>query len=86
MSIWLSCFMKNILIVQELIKDMGTGLMVTELIGHGVNTVTGDYSRGAAGFWVENGVMPEPCRGGINDHHPTRLCREERDYVAPTGL
>lgn len=42
---------------QQLIKDMGTGLLVTELIGHGVNTVTGDYSRGASGFWVENGEI-----------------------------
>ncbi len=37
-------------------KRMGTGLLVTELLGQGVNTVTGDYSRGAAGFWVEDGV------------------------------
>ena len=36
---------------------MGSGLLVTELMGHGVNTVTGDYSRGAAGFWVENGEL-----------------------------
>ena len=36
---------------------MGTGLLVTELLGHGINMVTGDYSRGAAGFWVENGVI-----------------------------
>ncbi|MEJ2675803.1 MAG: metalloprotease PmbA, partial [Acidihalobacter sp.] len=38
-----------------LVREMGTGLLVTELIGHGINMVTGDYSRGAAGFWVENG-------------------------------
>ena len=38
-----------------LIKKMNTGFVVTELLGHGVNPVTGDYSRGAAGFWVENG-------------------------------
>ncbi|HJV06926.1 MAG TPA: metalloprotease PmbA [Chromobacteriaceae bacterium] len=44
----------------ELLKQMGTGLLVTELLGHGVNTVTGDYSRGAAGFWVENGVIAYP--------------------------
>lgn len=44
----------------ELLKQMGTGLMVTELMGQGVNTVTGDYSRGAAGFWVENGVIQYP--------------------------
>jgi PmbA protein len=42
--------------LDALLKRMGTGLLVTELLGHGVNTVTGDYSRGAAGFWVESGV------------------------------
>jgi len=44
----------------QLLALMGTGLLVTELLGHGVNTVTGDYSRGAAGFWVENGVIAYP--------------------------
>ena len=39
--------------LDELLATMGTGLYVTELMGMGVNTVTGDYSRGAAGFWVE---------------------------------
>ncbi|HQO16509.1 MAG TPA: metallopeptidase TldD-related protein, partial [Methylotenera sp.] len=43
-----------------LLKLMGTGLLVTELLGHGMNMVTGDYSRGAAGFWVENGVILHP--------------------------
>lgn len=42
------------------IAEMNTGLMVTELMGQGVNTVTGDYSRGAAGFWVENGEIAYP--------------------------
>lgn len=42
---------------EGLLKQMGTGLVVTELLGHGMNMVTGDYSRGAAGFWVENGVI-----------------------------
>ncbi len=46
--------------LQGLIRAMNTGLLVTELIGHGVNTVTGDYSRGAAGFWVENGELAYP--------------------------
>ncbi len=45
---------------QKLLSMMGTGLLVTELMGQGVNTVTGDYSRGAAGFWVENGVIEYP--------------------------
>lgn len=40
-----------------LLNKMGTGLLVTELLGTGINMVTGDYSRGAAGFWVENGVI-----------------------------
>jgi len=39
---------------------MGTGLLVTEMLGHGTNMVTGDYSRGAAGFWVENGIIAYP--------------------------
>jgi PmbA protein len=43
-----------------MLKQMGTGLLVTELLGSGVNMVTGDYSRGAAGFWVENGVIIHP--------------------------
>jgi PmbA protein len=43
-----------------LVRTMGEGLVVTELLGQGVNTVTGDYSRGAAGFWVENGAIAHP--------------------------
>ena len=43
-----------------LLKKMDRGLLVTELLGHGVNSVTGDYSRGAAGFWVENGQIQFP--------------------------
>ncbi len=43
-----------------MVKLMGTGLVVTELLGHGINLVTGDYSRGAAGFWVENGEIQYP--------------------------
>jgi PmbA protein len=43
-----------------LLRRMGTGLLVTDLIGFGVNNVTGDYSRGAAGFWVENGQLQYP--------------------------
>ncbi|NVO22295.1 TldD/PmbA family protein [Donghicola mangrovi] len=42
---------------EELIRDMGTGLLVTSLIGSSINATTGDYSRGAAGFWVENGEI-----------------------------
>jgi PmbA protein len=43
-----------------LLARMGRGLLVTELLGHGINYVTGDYSRGAAGFWVENGSIDHP--------------------------
>ncbi len=48
------------LTLPQLCQQMGTGLLVTELIGQGVNIVTGDYSRGAVGFWVENGTIQYP--------------------------
>ncbi|MDO4433801.1 MAG: metalloprotease PmbA [Alysiella sp.] len=46
-----------------LLKQMGNGLLITELMGQGVNLLTGDYSRGAAGFWVENGIISHPVAG-----------------------
>jgi PmbA protein len=46
--------------LDAMLRRMGTGLLVTELMGSGVNYVTGDYSRGAAGFWVENGRIAYP--------------------------
>jgi PmbA protein len=45
---------------EQLLALMGRGLYVTELMGQGVNGVTGDYSRGASGFWVENGAIAYP--------------------------
>jgi PmbA protein len=45
---------------EELIQQMGTGLLVTEVMGQGINLITGDYSRGAGGFWVENGEIQHP--------------------------
>jgi PmbA protein len=45
---------------EAFLKRLGTGLLVTELMGQGVNGVTGDYSRGASGFWVENGAIAFP--------------------------
>ncbi|TBL78388.1 metalloprotease PmbA [Obesumbacterium proteus] len=45
---------------EDMLKKMGTGFLVTELMGQGVSGVTGDYSRGAAGFWVENGEIQYP--------------------------
>jgi PmbA protein len=46
--------------MDAMLSRLGTGLLVTELMGQGVNMVTGDYSRGAAGFWVENGAIQYP--------------------------
>ncbi len=48
------------------LQRLDTGLLVTELMGQGVNNVTGDYSRGASGFWVEHGAIALP---GARDHH-----------------
>jgi PmbA protein len=45
---------------EALLERLGSGVLVTELMGQGVNGVTGDYSRGAAGFWVENGEIQHP--------------------------
>ncbi len=45
---------------EQLLQKMGSGLLVTEVLGHGLNMVTGDYSRGAAGYWVQNGVIAHP--------------------------
>ncbi len=50
----------NSLTFQQLLKTMNKGLLVTELMGHGVNIVTGDYSQGAFGFWIENGEIQYP--------------------------
>jgi PmbA protein len=44
----------------ELLRMMDRGLVITDLMGSGVNPVTGDYSRGASGFWVENGRVQHP--------------------------
>lgn len=46
--------------LDALLRQMGTGLLVTDLMGFGVNLLTGDYSRGAAGFWVEGGAISHP--------------------------
>ena len=44
-------------------KDFGRGLLVTEFIGSTINMVTGDYSRGASGYWIENGEITYPVSG-----------------------
>ena len=46
--------------LEDMIKNIGKGFLVTELIGFGINGVTGDYSRGAAGLWIENGEIAHP--------------------------
>ena len=46
--------------LDEMLRKLGTGLFVIELMGQGVNYVTGDYSRGASGFWVEDGEIAYP--------------------------
>jgi PmbA protein len=61
--------------LESLIAEMGTGLIVEELIGHGLNMVTGDYSRGAVGQWVENGKIKYPVHevtiaGNLRDLYP----------------
>ncbi|WP_103221581.1 TldD/PmbA family protein [Roseibium marinum] len=58
--------------LEELMAEAGEGLLVTDLIGHGVNGLTGDYSRGAAGFWFEQGKIVKPVSeitiaGNLND-------------------
>ncbi len=79
-----------------MLRKLGTGLFVIELMGQGVNYVTGDYSRGASGFWVENGEIAYPVQeitiaGNMKamlDRHPGRgrgylqLRREDRGLGA----
>ena len=70
---------------KALLEEMGTGLLVTELMGQGVSVVTGDYSRGAAGYWVENGVIQYPVHevtiaGNLKDMFANiRAIGKERD-------
>jgi PmbA protein len=69
----------------DLMKKMGKGLLVTELLGHGVNLVTGDYSRGAAGFWVENGEIQHAVEeitvaGNLKDMLPG-ICGVGKDVI-----
>ena len=65
--------------LQEMLKEMGTGLLITDMIGFGVNQVTGDYSRGASGFWVENGELAYPVEeitvaGNLKDMYQHIVC------------
>ncbi|HEX8873116.1 MAG TPA: metallopeptidase TldD-related protein, partial [Nitrosospira sp.] len=75
----------NALEFPALLKKMGKGLLVTELLGQGVNSVTGDYSRGAAGFWVEDGEIRHAVEeitiaGNLKDMLPG-ICAAGNDVI-----
>lgn len=61
--------------LETLLRTMSTGLLVTEVMGQGVNIVTGDYSRGASGFWVENGEIQYPVEEITLAGHLTEMFR-----------
>jgi PmbA protein len=76
--------------LETLLAEMGTGLLVEELIGHGVNSVTGDYSRGAVGQWVENGEIQYPVHevtiaGNLRDLY-SRIVAVGRDQDRRSGI
>ena len=76
--------------LEALLAEMGTGLLVEELIGQGVNTVTGDYSRGAVGHWVENGEISYPVHevtiaGNLRDLY-ARIVTVGRDQDLRGGI
>ena len=60
---------------EDLLKDMGTGLLVTSMIGSTINPNTGDYSRGAAGYWVENGAIAYPVNECTVAGNLKEMCR-----------
>jgi len=72
----------------DLMRDMGTGLLVTSMIGSSINPTTGDYSRGASGFWVENGELAYPVNectiaGNLRDMLMTLIpANDARSYVS----
>ncbi|MGH1577991.1 TldD/PmbA family protein [Planktotalea sp.] len=79
----------------DLVSDMGTGLLVTSMIGSTINATTGDYSRGAAGFWVENGKISHPVNectlaGNLRDMlmrmTPANDARKHLSRVVPSLL
>ncbi len=80
---------------QDLVREMGTGLLVTSLIGSSINATTGDYSRGASGFWVENGEICYPVnectiagnlRDMLRDIVPANDARSYLSHVVPSLL
>jgi PmbA protein len=80
---------------EELMAEMGTGLLVTSLIGASINPTTGDYSRGASGFWVENGTIVRPVnectiagnlRAMLKSIRPANDARHHLSRVVPSLL
>ena len=80
---------------EDLIRDMGTGLLITSLIGSSINPTTGDYSRGASGFWIENGEITYPVTectiaGSLHDMlatlTPANDARQHLSRVVPSLL
>jgi PmbA protein len=70
---------------QELIGDVAKGFYVNELMGMGVNGVTGDYSRGAAGFWIENGALTFPVSevtiaGNLKDMYKNLVAASDLEF------
>jgi len=79
----------------DLIRDMGTGLLITSMIGSSINATTGDYSRGASGFWIENGEITGPVNectvaGNLRDMlqtiEPANDARTHMMHVVPSLL
>ena len=70
-------FLKGAKSFEELISEMGRGLVVTELMGQGGNLVNGDYSRGASGFWVENGEISYPVHEVTVASNLDRMLRDD---------
>ncbi len=75
---------------QELLKQVGTGLYVTDLIGHGANLVTGDYSLGAAGYWIENGEIGGPVSeitiaGNLGEMFSRLVVADDLEYRGATN-
>ncbi|MDP2740197.1 MAG: metallopeptidase TldD-related protein [Pseudorhodobacter sp.] len=66
---------------EELLREMGTGLLITSLIGASINPTTGDYSRGASGFWVENGQIVAP----VNECTVAGTLREMLRRITPAN-
>jgi PmbA protein len=78
-----------------LLREMGTGLLITSMIGASINPTTGDYSRGASGFWVENGEIAYPVNectvaGNLRDMllslRPANDARPHLSRVVPSLL